>query len=173
MSLKPAGKYDPEKSTEQDNIPCRLTEIDKQLLNDFQHMFPMSRNPYKDIAAKTGISEEEVLNRLRFFKEEGIISRIGPVIRANTIGTSTLAAMAIPDDVLEDVATLVNSYTGVNHNYEREGKYNLWFVVTAKDEEHLAGVISDVEKQTGFEVLNLPMLADYHIDLGFDLQWNE
>ncbi len=173
MTLKTVTRYKQKKSIDKDEIPSCFSDIDKQLLNDFQHEFPLSANPYKDIAEKTGISEQEVLNRYRLFQEQGIISRIGPVIRTNTIGVSTLVAMAVPDDDIEDVATLVNGFTGVNHNYEREGKYNLWFVVTASDEEQLNEVLNDIEEKTGIKTLDLPMLDDYHIDLGFDLQWQK
>ena len=173
MTLKTITGYKQKKSITRDEMPSRFSDVDKQLLNNFQHEFPLSSNPYANIAEKTGISEQEVLNRYRLFQEQGIISRIGPVIRANTIGVSTLVAMAVPDDDIEEVAALVNGFTGVNHNYEREGKYNLWFVVTASDEEQLNEVLNDIEEKTGIKTLDLPMLDDYHIDLGFDLQWQE
>lgn len=173
MTLKTETGYKQKNILEKDEMPSCFSDSDKRLLNDFQHLFPLSANPYKDIAEKTGISEQEVLNRYRLFQEQGIISRIGPVIRANTIGTSTLVAMAVPDNDIEDVAELVNGFTGVNHNYEREGKYNLWFVVTASDEQQLNKVLNNIEEKTGIKTLDLPMLDDYHIDLGFDLQWQE
>ncbi|RMG38434.1 MAG: Lrp/AsnC family transcriptional regulator, partial [Gammaproteobacteria bacterium] len=59
----------------------------------------------------------------------------------------------------------------VNHNYEREHHFNLWFVVTAEDRRHLEGVLAEIEAETGLPVLDLPMLEDYFIDLGFRIQW--
>jgi hypothetical protein len=44
-------------------------------------------------------------------------------------------------------------------------------VVTASDEERLQKVLRDIEQKTGISVLHLPMIDDYHIDLGFPLQW--
>jgi DNA-binding Lrp family transcriptional regulator len=173
MTLKSVTRHKQKNSVNKDEITFSFSDTDKQLLNDFQHVFPLSTNPFKDIAEKIGISEQEVLHRYYLFQEQGIISRIGPVIRTNTIGASTLVAMEVPDDDIEDVAELVNGFTGVNHNYEREGKYNLWFVLTASDEEQLSEVLSDIEKKTGIKPLDLPMLDDYHIDLGFELQWQE
>ena len=86
--------------------------------------------------------------------------------------TGTLATIAVPPERLESVAALVNAYPEGNHNYEREHQFNLWFVVTTEDREHLQSVLTNIERQTGLKVLSLPMVEDYHIDLGFPIDWD-
>ena len=149
----------------------RFDAIDQRLLNDYQQGLPLSPQPFADMAEALGVDEKDVIARLKRLKESGAISRVGPVFRPKRVGSSTLAAMAVPTDQLEQVAQLVNGYSEVNHNYEREHEYNLWFVVTGEDERHVSRVIRDIWQRTGIDVLNLPMLAEYHIDLGFPLQW--
>jgi DNA-binding Lrp family transcriptional regulator len=148
-----------------------LDEIDRRLLNDFQHDLPLTPAPFAEMAARLGVSEACVMERLRALAERGFVSRIGAVVRPKTIGASTLAALCVPASELDRVADLVSEYAEVNHNYEREHEWNLWFVVTGADEAHCERVMAGIEAQTGLEVLRLPMLADYHIDLGFDLDW--
>lgn len=150
---------------------AELTNIERRLLNDWQQHFPLSSTPYADIARELGVSEEEVLQTLTRLQAQGSISRIGAVLRPNTVGVSTLAAMAVPDAELETVAALVSAYPEVNHNYEREHLLNLWFVVTAPDSARLQQVLDDIAARSGYEVLPFPLLEDYHIDLGFDLKW--
>ena len=145
--------------------------LKRRLLNDFQHGFPISPTPYKDIGEQLGISEVEVLSLLATLQDDGFISQIGAVFRANSVCASMLAAMAVPEDDLDRVAQIISAYDEVNHNYEREHHYNLWFVVTAEDDAHLQNVLLDMEKCTACPVLFLPMLHDYHIDLGFELKW--
>ena len=147
-----------------------LTELDRRLLNDFQQDFPLSPTPYADMARRLGVTEEEVLARLEALKSAGAVSRVGAVVRPNTVGVSTLAAMAVPPEQLESVATLVNGYTEVNHNYEREHRLNLWFVATAPEAERLTAVLDEIATRTGYEVLSFPLVEDYHIDLGFELR---
>ncbi len=147
----------------------KLTELEKHLLNDFQHNLPFVSRPFKQIAKQLGSSEAIVIDTLNKLKEQGFVSRVGVVFRANSIGASTLAAMAVPVSELENVAAMISSYSEVNHNYEREHHFNLWFVVTARDEEMLNSVLYDIESRSGHPVMSLPMLEDYHIDLGFDL----
>ncbi|MCU0835800.1 MAG: AsnC family transcriptional regulator [Chromatiaceae bacterium] len=151
--------------------PLLLDEVDRRLLNDFQRDFPLTERPYAAVAERLGVDEAEILRRLERLSSAGAVSRVGPVLRPQRVGASTLAAMAVPAERLAEVAELVNTFSEVNHNYEREHRFNLWFVLTAADEERLAEVIEEIEGRTGIEVLDLPMLAEFHIDLGFPLQW--
>ncbi|MCW8919094.1 MAG: Lrp/AsnC family transcriptional regulator [Gammaproteobacteria bacterium] len=148
-----------------------LDPLEQSLLNDFQQGFPLSPTPFAEMAARLGVSEEQVITTLERLQQRGAVSRVGPVFRTHSIGASTLAAMCVPETRLEEVAELVNRFDAVNHNYEREHRLNLWFVATAPDEAHLQQVLAEIEERTGIEVIALPMVEDYHIDLGFDLQW--
>jgi DNA-binding Lrp family transcriptional regulator len=147
-----------------------LSDLDRRLLNDFQQDFPLSLTPYADMAARLGVTEQEVLVSLQSLKESGAISRIGAVVRPNKVGVSTLAAMAVSTAELETVAALVSGYTEVNHNYEREHRLNLWFVAQASDTMQLQAVLDEIAVHTGYEVLSFPLEEDYHIDLGFELR---
>ena len=148
-----------------------LNDLERRLLNDFQHDFPSSPTPYADIAHQLGASEAEVLEALARLKQQGAVSRVGAVLRPNTVGVSTLAAMAVPPESLDQVAALVSACTEVNHNYEREHRLNLWFVANAPDAPRLQAVLNDIAARSGYEVLSFPLLEDYHIDLGFDLKF--
>ncbi len=140
-------------------------------MNEFQRDLPLSREPYRDIAARLGVEEETVLTLLRRLQASRIVSRVGPVFTPNRLGVSTLVAAKVPPDRLVEVASLINRCPAVNHNYEREHHYNLWFVVTAPDQAELDRTVAGLEKQTGVSLLVLPMLRDYFIDLGFDMRW--
>lgn len=148
-----------------------FSALEKHLLNDFQHDLPLSATPFAELAERLGVSEHEVLNTIAKLQDDGVISRIGPVFTPNRIGVSTLAAMSIPQQQLECVARIISAFPEVNHNYERDHEFNLWFVVTASSEEHLEIVLHEIEQHAEFPLMSLPMLEDYYIDLGFNLQW--
>jgi siroheme decarboxylase len=150
-----------------------VTKLEKRLLNEFQREFPLCSRPFAEMADRFGVSERDVIVGLTELHEAGAVSRVGPVFRPGRLGASTLAAMAVPVARLDEVADIVNGYAEVNHNYEREHRYNLWFVATAGNAVRLQHVLDDIERRTRIPVLALPMLQDYHIDLGFDLQWHE
>lgn len=145
------------------------TALELHLLNDYQHDFPLEPEPFASIAGQLGIGQSEVLQMLTRLQQQGTVSRVGAVFRPRSIGASTLAALAVAEDKLDDVAQMVSSYPEVNHNYQREHHYNLWFVVAAPDEVALQRVLKEIEARSGCRVLFLPLVEDYHIDLGFDM----
>jgi len=153
------------------NVSPMLSDLDRALLDNYQHDLPVVERPFAAIAEQLGVSEATVIEQLRYLKRFGALSRVGPVLRPNRIGASTLAALAVPHERLENVAALVSARPEVNHNYEREHEYNLWFVITAADRAQIDQVLAEIEDATGLKPLDLPMLEDYFIDLGFSLKW--
>ena len=148
-----------------------MKSLERSLLNDFQRNLPLTPTPFADMAETLGTGEEEVLQTLAGLQAEGAVSRVGAVFDTGRIGASSLVAMAVPDDRLEEVAEIVNGYPETNHNYERENRFNLWFVLTAESEARLQQVLAEIESRTGLKTLYLPMVEAYHIDLGFHLTW--
>ncbi|MEE9319702.1 MAG: hypothetical protein V3U76_04580 [Granulosicoccus sp.] len=141
----------------------------QHLLNDYQRGFPLSPRPFAQIARRLNTETAVVLDKLRLLQTNGFVSRVGPVFRANTVGASTLATISVPENQIEIAAATINTFPQVNHNYEREHHYNLWFVVTAVDQSELQGTLKRIQRDTGYEVLSLPMVKDFHIDLGFSM----
>ena len=145
-----------------------------RLLNEFQRGFPLCSRPFAAIADRLCTSEALVLERLSEYREQGIVSRVGAVLAPRTFGASVLAALAVPNSRLAQVAALVSARGEVNHNYEREHRYNLWFVAAAPDEPKLDTALRVIECEASCgPLLKLPMIEEYRIDLGFDLSGAE
>lgn len=147
--------------------------LEFRLLNDFQRDFPLCPAPFAELATRLGVAEGVVIRGLENLRRSGKISRVGPVFAPKRIGASTLAAMAIPPEKLDLVAQIVNRFPEVNHNYEREHRFNLWFVVTAGSEGRLQAALGAIEKAAGYTILRLPLEQEFHIDLGFSMRAGE
>ncbi|WP_410766596.1 Lrp/AsnC family transcriptional regulator [Haloferax sp. DFSO60] len=144
-----------------------LDEVDAALIDDYQSGFPVAERPFRVVADELGIEEDDALERVKRLREKGIFRRFGAVLNPPVIGSSTLAAVSAPDDRFDEVAEVINGYQQVNHNYRRDHDWNMWFVVTAGSRETRDRLLAEIEERTGCEVLNLPMLTDYYIDLEF------
>jgi len=149
----------------------QYSNLEQRLLNEFQHGLPLSPEPFADIARQLGVYETTVLETLERLQSEGVISRVGAVFQPNRVGASTLVAMAVPESDLQRVAEIVSSFVEVNHNYEREHRYNLWFVLVAAHDARLREVLAQIEDRCGYPLLDLPLLNEFFIDLGFELKW--
>lgn len=140
-----------------------------ELVDRWQRDFPLTSRPYRAIGEEQGLEEGEVLAVLARLSRQGILSRVGATVRPNTAGASLLAAMAVPRDRLDEVAAIVNVEPGVNHNYEREHAFNLWFVLTGADRTDLDWSLARIRHASGLDILELPLERSYYIDLGFPL----
>ncbi|WP_144800066.1 siroheme decarboxylase subunit beta [Halorubrum depositum] len=147
--------------------------VDAALVDEYQSGFPVEPRPFervaREIAAETGVAvdADEALDRVRDLRERGVFRRFGAVLNPPVIGSSTLAAVRAPEDRFDEVAEVINGYRQVNHNYRRDHAWNQWFVVTAGSRERRDEILAEIEERTGCEVLALPMLTDYYIDLEF------
>lgn len=147
------------------------SQFEFKLLNNFQRNFPLCERPFQILAQQLQSDEASVIASLQDLQERGLVSRVGAVFQPNVLGASALAALAVPAARLAAVAALINARSEVNHNYEREHHYNCWFVASAASAADLATALRELEIECECgPMLVLPMLEDFHIDLGFDLQ---
>ena len=147
-----------------------LGDLEFKLLNDFQRGFPLVAHPFAELARRLDVKEATVIETLQSMHQRGLVSRIGAVFRPNVVGVSALAALAVPAERLEKVAAKVSALTEVNHNYQREHSFNLWFVATTTSAAQLRALFHNIEVICDCgPVLVLPLLEQFHIDLGFGL----
>jgi len=140
-----------------------------RILEASQRDFPLVPRPFAALGERLGVGEETVLAAFARAASEGVLSRLGAVFRPGAVGAGLLCALALPENELEAVAARVSAEPGVNHNYEREHRYNLWFVVTGQDEAALERTLAAIERIAGRRALRLPLVEEYYVDLGFAL----
>jgi DNA-binding Lrp family transcriptional regulator len=148
-----------------------MDAIDKKILNIIQKDFPIVAEPFKAIAEKAGISEDEALERIARLKQEGIIRRIGAVFDTRKLGfVSTLCAAKVPEERLKAFVEVVNSYAGVTHNYRRNHEYNVWFTFIAPDKDTLEKSIAEIQERTVItDIISMSAVRTFKIDATFEL----
>lgn len=150
-----------------------LDEIDRAILNLAQTDFPIEPRPYQALAERLGLSEDEVLSRVKRMRASGVIRRIGGNFSAKRVGyTSTLCAARVPEDKLAAFIDAVNQYDGVTHNYRRNHDLNVWFTFIASSREEIEQCLADISAATGVsEIFNLP--ADKIFKIRVDFKFEE
>lgn len=147
-----------------------LKKLEKRVLEIIQQRFPVASRPYLEMARELGATEDEVHDAVEDLRKTGIIRRLGGSFDSRKIGyTSTLAALSVPPERLEEVVEIVNGYPSVTHNYEREGAYNVWFTVIDESKEKIEQTIEEIRRRADVPALNLPASHVFKIKVDFDL----
>lgn len=146
-----------------------MDEIDKKIINYLQDGFPICESPYQQVATKLGLTESVLIERVKDLLSTGLLSRFGPMYHAEKMGGAlTLAAITVPEQRFEGITDIVNSFPEVAHNYARNHKLNMWFVIAIDEPERLAEVIKSIEEKTGLTVYNMPKINEYFVGLKLD-----
>ncbi len=149
----------------------QLTAFDKSLLNLLQGNLPVCSRPFARLAEKLGTDEQTVIDRLNELRAQGYLRRIGTFFNSNRLGyNGTLVALKVQPAAMGKVAAEINRYPGVTHNYEREGKYNLWFTLLTPNLATEQKILNEVEDLSGVDgLLNLKAHKKYKINVQFKL----
>lgn len=147
-----------------------MSDLDKKILTLIQDDFPISSRPYAAIGQNVGCSENEALSRVMAMKKAGVIRRIGGNFDSRRLGfVSTLVGMQVPEEHLDRVASLVNSYPQVTHNYERNDRFNLWFTIIARSRRELRRILQEIARAVPEATLvNLPATKVFKLKVRFD-----
>jgi DNA-binding Lrp family transcriptional regulator len=141
-----------------------LDATDRAILNALQSGFPLSPRPFAEAGAALELEEDELIGRIESLKDKGAITRFGPFFDAAAMGGAfCLCAMAVPADRFEEVTMLVNDHREVAHNYERDHRLNMWFVLACETPQGIEAVARAIERETGLRVLRFPKLQEFFI----------
>lgn len=148
-----------------------MDDTDRKLLNCIQQDFPLVEEPFAEVAARLGIGEAELLERIGRLKEQGIIRRIGAVFDLRKLGfTSTLCAARVPAEQVGKFVGVVNACPGVTHNYRRDDEYNIWFTLIAPGEAELAEALAGIRRESGIDdILSLRATRTFKINARFEV----
>ena len=143
-----------------------MDAVDRDIINRLQDGLPISERPYAEVAAQLGIGEDELLQRLQGLLQNRKLTRFGPLYDAEKLGGAfSLVAMQVPDDRFEEVAGMVNSYAEVAHNYQRDHKFNMWFVLATESPQAVERINRDIARRTGLPVYNMPKQQEFYLRL--------
>lgn len=128
-----------------------LDSLDQQLIAVIQGGFELINKPFAHIAKQLGISEQIVLERLKFLKEEGTIKRLGVVVRHRELGykANAMVVWDIPDHLVDEVARRIASFDCVTLCYQRprrmpDWSYNLFSMIHGKNRDFVLQRLADI-----------------------------
>jgi DNA-binding Lrp family transcriptional regulator len=120
-----------------------LSKADKLLIYHLSGDLGDSERPYADLGEKCGLTEGEVIDKIKLFQENGLIRRLGAILWHQRSGISVNAMLVwrIPEDRISEVGVKLAALSYVSHCYQRcplpVWPFNLYTMIHAKTKEIL------------------------------------
>jgi len=133
----------------------QFSEAEKKVLEVIQKGFPLSRNPFDDMAAQAGMNTREFLQILEKWKQDGTIRRVGAVVNQLKagLGASAMVVWKVEERQVEKAGKILAGFREVSHAYERETAdnwpYNLYTMVHCDTIKNLENVVRKMSKDAG------------------------
>ena len=147
-------------------VHAPIDAVDARLIDHLHAGFPLTERPFADVGRALGLDEHEAIERLRRLLATGVLTRFGPLYQIERAGGAyLLAALEVPEADYERVAAQVNAHLQVAHNYRREHRLNMWFVVAADSQQSAADCLERIARETGLQVHSFPKEREYRVEL--------
>lgn len=134
-----------------------LSALDKNVIRALQGDFPLVPEPYKELAARAGVTEDVFLARVRELSEKKMIRKMGAVLRHREIGfaANALCAWEVPADRLDDVAKSMAASPSISHCYDRNTApgwpYNLYTMIHSHSRAECESIADQLGKENHIE----------------------
>ncbi|TQD26414.1 siroheme decarboxylase subunit beta [Methanolobus vulcani] len=134
-----------------------MDDMDEKIIKMTQNGILLKRSPFADIASELGISEQEIVDRLKKMQEEEVIRRFGASIGHRDIGivANAMCVWNVPDESTEEIGTIMAGFSEVTHCYERPRvpgwDYNLFAMVHSYTKEDCEKIAAKISEATGIK----------------------
>jgi DNA-binding Lrp family transcriptional regulator len=145
-----------------------LDDLERKIVHYLQGNLPLTDRPFAVLAEKIGIHEEELIEKIKLLKEQGILRRFGANLNHRLAGfkANAMVAWYIPEDKMDIIGPLMATFKEVSHCYQRKihekWKYNLFTMVHGKSKKDCQDIARRIAENTGInEYIVLLTLKEY------------
>ena len=149
-----------------------MNDTDNHIINQLQQNFPLCERPYEKIADSIGIDIDELFKRVKYLTDTGVIRRVGVSLNSKKMGfASTLAAVRVSQEAIEEASETIAKFPEVTHSYLRDDDFNIWFTLIAENNQRINEILDQIKASLSLEncdILNLPAQKLYKLDARFN-----
>ncbi len=135
-----------------------LNVQDQKLIALIQGGLPLSSRPYAELGRQLDMPEETVIQRIRRMQENGIIKRMGIVVRHHELGYTANAMVVwdVPDDRIQKVGAALGRHACVTLCYQRPRRlpdwpYNLFCMIHGKNRGRVLDYIDSLAESEALQ----------------------
>ena len=132
-----------------------ITEREKEIIRILQEGLPLVERPFLPLAAKLGVTEEELLCHVNDFLERGLIRRFGATLRQKEVGVTANAMVVwdVPEGQTDQSGSILAGFPQVTHCYRRPRRpgwpYNLFTMIHGVDRDYCRELAENMARAAG------------------------
>ena len=134
--------------------------LQRALLQAIEGGLPLDPRPYATLGVQLGIDEQEVIDRLRRLLDQGIIKRLGVVVRHRRLGyrANAMVVWDVPDAQVRETGRCLGGFPFVTLCYRRprrlpEWPYNLFTMIHGRDREEVLERVAELVGRCGLQAV--------------------
>lgn len=134
-----------------------IDELDRKVVRLLQGDLSLDRSPFALMAKELGISERELMDRIKALKVRGVIRRFGATLRHRKAGfrSNVMVAWSMPDELIDEAGRIFSRFPEVTHCYQRKRQrdwnYNLYTMVHAGNREQCSRIAKHMSRSVGID----------------------
>ncbi|MGD2117180.1 MAG: AsnC family protein [Chromatiales bacterium] len=128
------------------------------LIEAIQGGLPLVPRPYASIGERIGLSEQEVIHRLQALLDQGVIKRLGVVVRHRELGyhANAMVVWDIPDEQVQQLGACLGQFPFVTLCYRRPRRlpawpYNLFTMIHGRDRDEVLARVDELVERCGLQ----------------------
>ena len=129
------------------------TEEDKRYIRELQKDLEITKRPFLKSAQNLGITEETLLEKVKFYEEIGVMRRFAAILRHRDAGfvANGMIVWKVPTERIDEVGAKLGAFPQVSHCYERpvyqDWPYNIFSMVHCKSVEDAQLMAKEIQRQ--------------------------
>ncbi len=143
-----------------------LTELERRIVHGLQEDLPIVSRPFRAVAERLDITEDELLDKIRKFMDDGTIRRFGATLRHQRSGfaANAMVVWRVEPEDAERVAKILSSFREVTHCYQRPAlpgwPYRLFTMIHGRFREECEALARRMATSAGVEDYRLLFTED-------------
>lgn len=129
------------------------TEEDKKYIRELQKDLEITERPFLKAAQNLGITEEQLLEKAKYYEDIGVMRRFAAILRHREAGflANGMIVWKVPEERIEQVGTQLGAFPQVSHCYQRpvypDWPYNVFSMVHCKSNEDAQNIAREIQDQ--------------------------
>ncbi len=138
-----------------------MDKMEQELIKALQGTLPFEENPYEAMGKILGVSEDQIIEKLKNMKASNRLKRIGAILRHQKSGYTNNAMVVFKTEaaITETLGKELAISPLVSHCYERKSygrwPYNLYAMLHSRKEYEIEAFVESVVKKYGIDAYEI------------------